>query len=254
MHLAASSSVRPPPGSRTTRRPAPSRPAAVPAPAGPPDLAAEQGVARAPGVEHRGRRQGQRALERREELRQERLDVRRRAAERRRRSRAARAAGRPGRTATLTPIPRTAQPSCGRALGEDPRDLAPVEQHVVGPLDPRRGPARLRDGDGGDERQEGAAAASRRTSEHSSARPGGADHVRPWRPRPGRLRRGRDERAVRGAARRERPRAVVRRRRRPQVQARAAQPRAAGRGALTPRGCGPRRRARARGGARPSRG
>ena len=101
------------------------------------------------------------------------------------RGRAARRAGRARGRATLIPIPSTAQLLLRVALGEDAGDLATVEQDVVGPLDRRSRSDDAGDGDGAGERQQHPGQ-SRSTRDISSARPGGALHVRPWRPRPAR--------------------------------------------------------------------
>ena len=83
----------------------------------------------------------------RSQPRERRLDVARSQAQRPRRL-AQLGGQRSSSTATLSPIPTTAQPSCGRALDQDSRDLAAREQDVVGPLDraPRPPPRRGRHG------------------------------------------------------------------------------------------------------------
>ena len=114
---------------------------------------------------------GEPALEQLEQARERRLDRVARRGRACRRSRAARPAARRARTATLTPIPSTAQPSCGRPSIRIPPTLRPSSEDVVGPLQRARAgpassatatPAAIGSSGGG----------SRSTSEHSSALPG----------------------------------------------------------------------------------
>ena len=86
------------------------------------------------------------------------------------------------RSATLTPIPSTAQPSSGRPSARMPATLRPSIRTSLGHFSAAAGPATsatARPAASGS-----SAGGSRSTSESRSARPGGADHVRPWRPRP----------------------------------------------------------------------
>ncbi len=130
-------------------------PRRAPVAARPRDVAPAQGVAGAPRVEERGRPERQRALEGVEQPREHRFDVARFEAQR------------PGRRAQVlrqvVGAYRDVQPDAEHGpailrarLGEDARDLAAVEQHVVRPLDRRLRPGRLRDGDRGGERQHAA--------------------------------------------------------------------------------------------------
>ena len=82
-------------------------------------------------------------------------------------------------------MPSTAQPSCGRPSARIPATLRPPSRTSLGHLIAasrrrRRPPPRPR--------SRAPAAAARRAARatRSSARPGGALHVRPWRPRPAR--------------------------------------------------------------------
>ena len=106
-----------------------------------------------------------------------------------RRCRAAPAGSSVNETATLSPIPSTAQPSWGRPSTRIPATFKPSTNTSFGHL--ITAPGR----DGGVTRSTVAATAtpaisdsscggSRTTSEHSSAVFGGALQVRPWRPRP----------------------------------------------------------------------
>ena len=147
------------------------------------DRPVEEGVAGAEGVEGvAGGRLGEAVRRGSRAARPAPLSSsRRRAPERRR------AGGDLGRhadrsSATLIPMPSTAQDSPGRALDEDPRELAAVEQHVVGPLDAGRRPGEVGDREPGAQGEQ--RVCSRRRSEHRSAWPCGAVHVRPCRPRP----------------------------------------------------------------------
>ena len=89
------------------------------------------------------------------------------------------------RVVTFSPIPSTAQPSCGRALDQDPGDLAAARPDVVRPLDRARRPATA---SAHAPRPPRAAAARRELAQHHRhqrrAARGGAVHARPWRPRP----------------------------------------------------------------------
>ena len=130
----------------------------------------------------RRRRASQRSSARSSRL-ERRLDRARFAARACRRGRGA-PAGSPRRaSATLTPIPTTAQRSCGRPSTRIPATLrrrrATSFGHLirgVRPDDAR--PPRPRAASGSSR------GGSRITIEHSSARPAGALQVRPWRPRP----------------------------------------------------------------------
>ena len=139
------------------------------------------------------------------------------------------------RSATLTPDPEHGPALVGAALGQDAGDLAPVDEDVVGPLDhaPRAG-------DLGDREARGAAAAGSAgragRARAAAPAPGGADHVRPWRPRPAVCSPAVTSVPCGAPAARERPGAVVRR----VVARRCSRGRPS---AVTPGGCGPRRRA-----------
>ena len=163
--LAASSAVRPPPGSSTTRRPSPSIPAAVPAP---------------PDHEIRRPRSASRARHASRSSRVGSASARSSASSSVARNGSTSAGARPSvaavscssggrsstRTATLTPMPSTAQSSCGRPSARIPRELAALEQDVVGPLDPRVAPRRPRRAR---PRRRAAAAAARRAARATSA-------------------------------------------------------------------------------------
>ena len=120
-----------------------------------------------------------------------------REAERRRRRAHLGAAARRS-TATLTPIPSTAQRSRGRPSTRIAGDLAAVDEHVVGPLHARGRARDVRDREAGAQREQ-RVGASRTTSDSSSARPGGARPAAALAPAPGGLLAGRHERAVRRA-------------------------------------------------------
>ena len=91
------------------------------------------------------------------------------------------------RNATFSPIPATAQPACGRPSTRIPATLRPSTSTSFGHL--------IRAGEPGPRAVTTSATAtpatsgsnrggSRITIEQSSARPGAAVHVLPWRPRP----------------------------------------------------------------------
>ena len=126
-----------------------------------------------------------------------------------------------GAAATLTPIPTTAQPSLRAALDEHARDLAAVEQHVVGPLHARGGARDVGDRQPGAQRQQRVELAhDQRAQQRGALRrlPGPALAAAP-----GGLRAGGHERAVRRPGRGELARAAVRRVDLAQVQPRAAE-------------------------------
>ena len=122
-------------------------------------------------------------LERPQQLGQRGLELARRAPERARDRLQLRRQRRTS-TATLTPIPSTAQPSCGRASTRIPATLRPSSQHVVGPLD--RAPGRPATSATASPARSGSSVVElaqhqRRSSARARrARPS----VRPWRPRP----------------------------------------------------------------------
>ena len=184
MHLARAQRGAPAAAQLDHQAPVPVDAGRAPAAVGPRDLAAAQRVARAIGLQQRRRLERQRALERGEQ--------RARASARGRRASApacppvacSSAGSSSTRSATLRPIPSTAQPSCGRPSARIPATLRPVDQHVVGPLDPRVGPADLGHGDA-PRRAAAAAGGSRRTSDISSALPGGARPRAALAPAPG---------------------------------------------------------------------
>ena len=195
---------------RRCRRPCPRRP-----PSGP---------ARRAGRRARGGRRasvgrlGQPALQRGRATRPAPPRARRPSVAARARSSAGSAAG---STAALRPMPSTAQPSCGRASTRIARELAAVEQHVVGPLHPRGGAGDVGDREARAERQQRVRVAQDEREQQRLA--GGREPGPALPPAPRRLLARGHERAVRRARRGERPGAVVRRPRRPQVQPRAAE-------------------------------
>ena len=86
-------------------------------------------------------------------------------------------------------MPITAQPSCGRASIRMPATLRPSIQtsfgHLIRALDRGDRLACLADGERDGERQQlHPRRLHPRQHDSVSARPGGAVHVRPWRPRP----------------------------------------------------------------------
>ena len=180
---------------------------AVPRPPFHADLAAGERVARAVGVHRRARASRPSAVrEAREQRREHRLDVGRRAAERRRQL------AQLGREGSALDGDVDADPEhdpalLRPALGEDARDLAAVEQHVVRPLD--RGCAAggveavrdVGDGERSEHRQQPRRCRAARASTPARGPP--ASPTRAPAPAAGRLRRGRHQRAVRRAARRE---------------------------------------------------
>ncbi len=116
-----------------------------------------------------------------------------------------------GSTATLTPIPSTAQPSCGRPSTRIPATLRPSSSTSLGHLICAGVAHGLGHGDPGGEREQ-----RRRLADHDRHQQRGARRRGPraaLAPAPGRLRRGGDQRAVRRAGGGERPGAVVGRRR-----------------------------------------
>ena len=92
-------------------------------------------------------------------------------------------AGRSARsTATLRPTPTTAQPSCGRPSARIPATLRPSRWMSLGHLICASGPTVCATATAA---TSGSSSGGSRTStDTSSALPGGADQVRPWRPRP----------------------------------------------------------------------
>ena len=209
-----------PSGSRTSRRPAASIPAPVPAP---PDqrTGRSRSASRARrAARHVVRRLGEARLQVAEQLRQRRLQVRGGPAERRRPlAHVRRQRGDVDRDVDPHPEHRPAR--VGPRLHEDPRELAPVEQDVVRPLDARLRAGQVGDGEPGTEREQRVVAAEHERAEQRL--PGGRRPRPALAPPPGGLQPGGHERAVRRARRRERPRAVVGRRGLPQVDARAAE-------------------------------
>ena len=194
----ASSATRPPsvsddqpPVAVDRRRPRPRRPSQR-------TRRPEQRVARAHGVEHvaLGRRPSQRSSDAEQPL-EHRLDRLGLEPQRAGASRAAPAGSPRSRSATLRPIPSTAQPSCGRPSTRIPATLRPSTRTSLGHFS-RAPPApdHLGHGHAGGERQQ-----PRRVADHhaSTAAPGPAARlqVRPWRPRPAVCSRGGHERAVR---------------------------------------------------------
>ena len=131
-------------------------------------------------------------------------------------------------TATLTPMPSTAQPSCGRPSIRMPATLRPSSSTSLGHFSAARGPGELGDRDGGRDRQE-----RRRVAQHQRAQ-----QRAPRRRVPAAalaaaavaLGVGGDERAVRRAGARERARVDARRAGHAAVHARRPEPR--GRAAL----------------------
>ncbi len=171
----ASSAVWPPSGSRTTRRPAPSMPSATPEP--PLQLTSRpwSAIARAVGRQQRRRSSASVRSSAASERDQDGLDARSGS----RPSVAAVACSSGGRSstrsATLRPMPSTAQLLLRAALGEDAGDFAPVDQDVIGPLDAarrRRRPRRPR------RRPRAAAAAAGRAGSRTSAARGRAAPTR----------------------------------------------------------------------------
>ena len=236
----ASSAVRPPPSSSTTSRPSPSMPAATPVAAGPArSRRPAQRVALAVGARAAPRR---RARARRSSSPQQPVAHGRRCPRAARPSVAAVSRAAPaGRSATSQrDVEADAEhgPALLRApLDQDARDLAVVEQHVVGPLDPRAVAARL-----APRRRPRRAAAgrggSRRTSAHEQrAARRAPTSVRPWRPRPAVCSAAVTSVPCGAPACGERAGAVVRRVGRAQVQVRRPE-----RALTPPAGCGPRRR------------
>ena len=132
------------------------------------------------GGERRLRRLGQPPLERREQLGQRRFGAGGPACGARR----ARSAGSAARSTATLSADAEHRPALVRpGLDEDARQLAAVEQHVVGPLDARGAAGEVGDREAGAQRQQ------RRPGRAGRARaaapgPAGADQVRPWRPRP----------------------------------------------------------------------
>ena len=141
-----------------------------------------------------GRRRGQPALKLRQQVRQRRLDRARLQSRASRPGRAARAGSPDSRTATLSPIPTTAQRSCGRPSTRIPATLRPSTRHIVGPFQPRPVADRLGDRDPDRERQQ-----PRRLADHDRAQQRPAGRRTPGAAlatAPGGLLGGGDERAV----------------------------------------------------------
>ena len=227
----ASSSVRPPPASSTIE-PGPRRRRPPRARAGAPGIARPRSASRSRQASSVALgRLREAPLERPQQRRQHRLDLRALAAQRRGLSCSSRAAPRcaPRRSARspARPSPPAGAPSA-RMPASLPRGSPPrTSTTSLGHLIRARSPADVADGERRDQRQQrrwrsgaGAAAAT-----SSSALPAGADQRRPWRPRPARLLGGGDERPVRRARQRELARAVVRRVGAAQVDARPTKPR-----------------------------
>ena len=162
--------------------PSSSTPAATPSPADHAISLAEQGVALAPGLDDPGVVVRQPRRELAQHVGQHPLDVGGLEAEARRA--VVQLLGQVGDPDGDVDADAHDGPALLRpALDEDARDLAPVDEDVVRPLDPRLGAAGVRDRDGGDERQQRPGVADDDAT--SAARgPGGAVQARPWRPRP----------------------------------------------------------------------
>ena len=194
----------------------------------PADRCAEQRVARAPGGQQRVGGRRQRALQARRAAaaaRPRRRPARGPASPARSRSSGGRSAG---ATATLTPMPSTAQPSCGRPSTRMPASLRPSSRTSLGHLIARRSPATSRDRDRRGERQQRAAGRAARASTAAPC-PAGAVQRAALAPAARGLLAGGDERAVRrarGASSRARSlvESVVRRCRRGVPSAHARQP------------------------------
>ncbi len=109
----------------------------------------------------------------------------------------------------------------GPPLDEDPRHLAPVEQHVVGPLDLRRRARQLGHGDPGHQGQQPRWVADQERAEQRAPGRGAPRPALP--PAPGRLLGRGDERSVGRAGGRQRPGALVGGVGQPEVEPRQAQ-------------------------------
>ena len=176
------SSATAPPSVRTTRRPSPSMPAPTPAPPAHRTSWPSSASRARTASRHRSEPAASQTSSAPSSRLEPRLDRARLEAER------PGAVARPRRaaprraTATFTPIPTTAQPSCGRPSTRIPATLRPSTSTSLGHLIRASGPTRSATATpaaSGSSR-----GGSRITTEHSSARPAGALHVRPWRPRP----------------------------------------------------------------------
>ena len=178
--------------------------AAVPA-----DRAPEQRVALAQRGERRPGRLGQPPLQRREQLRERRLQLGRRPAERRGAVAHARPAARSRSTATLRPMPSTAQPSCGPRLDEDPRRACGRRASTsLGHFTRAAPPGEVGDREARAQRQQRVGGRAGRASS-SSAWPGRRGPGPALAAAARGLLAGGHERAVRRARRGELPRAVV---------------------------------------------
>ena len=158
-------------------------PGAVTVAAGPADrLARAARRARAPSSSTSSRTAATHRLELLEQARRASARARRARARACRRGRAARA-GSPRRAApTLSPIPSTAQRSCGRPSTRIPATLRPSTSTSLGHLTCASSPATSATADAGRERQQ-----PRRLADHERAQqrpPRRRGPRRPWRPRP----------------------------------------------------------------------